>query len=198
MSANLVYALEYAKNQGSKIVGVVGRNGGYTKKVADACCVIPTVNDLTITPHTEGFQAVIWCISITPSFKSKRDKMGISVIENKAVFIDRDGVINLPRIIDGKSYPPSDVSELEIYPDVLGSSRNLKSLGYLLIVVTNQPDVSRGKTSKKTVEEINNVIFKSLPIDEIKICYHDDHHSCNCRKPLPGMLTSAASDYALT
>ena len=123
--------------------------------------------------------------------------MGISVIENKAVFIDRDGVINLPSIIDGKSYPPSDVSELEIYPDVLGSSRKLKSLGYLLIVVTNQPDVSRGKTSKKSVEEINNVIFKSLPIDEIKICYHDDHHGCNCRKPLPGMLTSAALDYGI-
>jgi D-glycero-D-manno-heptose 1,7-bisphosphate phosphatase len=123
--------------------------------------------------------------------------MGISVIEKKAVFIDRDGVINLPNIINGKSYPPSDVSELEIYPDVLVSSTNLKSLGYLLIVVTNQPDVSRGKTSKKSVEQINNAIFKLLPLDEIKICYHDDEHSCNCRKPLPGMLTSAALDYGI-
>jgi D-sedoheptulose 7-phosphate isomerase len=75
VSANLVYALEYAKSQGSKIVGVVGRNGGYTKKVADACCVIPTVNDLTITPHTEGFQAVIWHVLVShPLLKVKETK----------------------------------------------------------------------------------------------------------------------------
>jgi len=60
ISANLVFALEHAKKVNAKIVGVVGRDGGYTAKVADACCIIPTVNNSTITPHTEGFQAVVW------------------------------------------------------------------------------------------------------------------------------------------
>tara|TARA_B100000519_G_C14260974_1_gene447956 strand:- start:10899 stop:11495 length:597 start_codon:yes stop_codon:yes gene_type:complete len=60
ISANLVFALEHAKKVNAKIVGVVGRDGGYTAEVADACCIIPTVNNSTITPHTEGFQAVVW------------------------------------------------------------------------------------------------------------------------------------------
>jgi len=60
VSANLVYALKYAKEKGSSIVGVVGRDGGYTAQVADACCLIPVLNPSNITPHTEGFQAVVW------------------------------------------------------------------------------------------------------------------------------------------
>ena len=65
ISANLVYALEYAKEVGAKIFGVVGRDGGYTAQVADACVIIPTVNPETITPHTESFQAVIWHVIIS-------------------------------------------------------------------------------------------------------------------------------------
>jgi D-sedoheptulose 7-phosphate isomerase len=60
VSANLVHALVYAKEQQAKIVGVVGRDGGYTVKVADACCLIPVVNPLNITPHTEAFHSVVW------------------------------------------------------------------------------------------------------------------------------------------
>ena len=65
ISANLVYALKYAKEVGAKIFGVVGRDGGYTAQVADACVIIPTVNPETITPHTESFQAVIWHVIIS-------------------------------------------------------------------------------------------------------------------------------------
>ena len=60
VSANLVHALVYAKEQNTKIVGVVGRDGGYTAQVADACCVIPAVNPVNTTPHTEAFHAVVW------------------------------------------------------------------------------------------------------------------------------------------
>ena len=60
VSANLVHALVYAKEQNTKIVGVVGRDGGYTSQVADACCVIPVVNPVNTTPHTEAFHAVVW------------------------------------------------------------------------------------------------------------------------------------------
>ena len=60
VSANLVYALDYAKKQKTKVVGVVGRDGGYTAQIADACCIIPVVNTVNTTPHTEAFHAVVW------------------------------------------------------------------------------------------------------------------------------------------
>jgi D-sedoheptulose 7-phosphate isomerase len=60
ISANIVESLKLAKSVGARIVGVVGRDGGYTRQVADACVVVPTVNPVTVTPHTEAFQAVVW------------------------------------------------------------------------------------------------------------------------------------------
>ena len=75
ISPNIVEALKYGKSIGCKLVGVVGRNGGYTTKVADACVVIPTVNEKTITPHTEAFQAVIWHLIVShPKLKLNETK----------------------------------------------------------------------------------------------------------------------------
>ena len=65
ISANLVYALEYAKTQGAKIFGIVGRDGGYTAKVADACVIVPPVSPDTVTPHAESFQAVVWHLIVS-------------------------------------------------------------------------------------------------------------------------------------
>jgi D-sedoheptulose 7-phosphate isomerase len=65
ISMNLVKALEYAKEVKAKVLGVVGRDGGYTAKVADACVIIPTVNPETVTPHTESFQAVVWHLLVS-------------------------------------------------------------------------------------------------------------------------------------
>ncbi len=67
ISANLVYALDYAKAQGAKVIGVVGRDGGYTAKVADAAVIVPTISADTITPHAESFQAVIWHLIVSDS-----------------------------------------------------------------------------------------------------------------------------------
>lgn len=75
ISPNLVRALQYAKDIGAQVVGVVGRDGGYTAKVADACVIIPTVNSETITPHTEAFQAVIWHLLVShPFLKQQQTK----------------------------------------------------------------------------------------------------------------------------
>ncbi len=75
ISANIVEGLKVAKAAGAKVVGVVGRDGGYTRKVADACVVIPTVNPETITPHTEAFHAVVWhCIVTHPDLKKNQMK----------------------------------------------------------------------------------------------------------------------------
>ena len=75
ISPNLVEALKYAKSVGAKVTGVVGRDGGYTAQVADACVIVPTVNPETITPHAEAFQAVVWHLLVShPKLKSNQTK----------------------------------------------------------------------------------------------------------------------------
>lgn len=75
ISPNLVTALQYAKQVGARVVGVVGRDGGYTAKVADACVIVPTVNSDTVTPHSEAFQAVIWHLLVShPALKVTQTK----------------------------------------------------------------------------------------------------------------------------
>jgi D-sedoheptulose 7-phosphate isomerase len=75
ISPNLVHALKLAKERGASVVGVVGRDGGYTKQVADACVLIPTVNDQNITPHAEAFQAVVWHLLVShPKLKQQQTK----------------------------------------------------------------------------------------------------------------------------
>lgn len=75
ISSNIVEALKLAKSVGARVLGVVGRDGGYTKQVADACVVVPTVNPETVTPHTESFQAVIWHLIVShPGFKTSEMK----------------------------------------------------------------------------------------------------------------------------
>ena len=80
ISPNLVTALQYAKEAGARIIGVVGRDGGYTAQVADACLVIPTVNPENITPHSEAFQAVVWHLLVShPSLKAAPTKWEATV-----------------------------------------------------------------------------------------------------------------------
>jgi len=75
VSPNLVAALEFGKEVGAKIGGIVGRDGGYTATVADACVIIPTVNPQNVTPHTEAFQAVVWHLLVShPALKAAETK----------------------------------------------------------------------------------------------------------------------------
>src|SRR5580704_12140784 len=195
VSPNLVAALKFAESVGAKIIGVVGRDGGYTATVADACVLIPTVNPLHITPHTEAFQAVIWHLLVSnPAVKmqaTKWESMGVGA-SRRAVFLDRDGVINRAFVRDGKPFPPPTPQELEIIPGVPEALRDLKAHGYELLVVTNQPDVGRGKQSRQALDAIHQSLLASLPLDDILVCCHTDQDKCDCRKPLPGMLLEAA------
>jgi len=75
ISPNLVRAVQYAKEVHATVVGIVGRNGGYTAQVADACVIVPTVNPMTVTPHAEAFQAVIWHLLVShPALKMNSTK----------------------------------------------------------------------------------------------------------------------------
>lgn len=114
--------------------------------------------------------------------------MGIDAVTPAAVFLDRDGVLNRTVIRDGKMYPPGSLSELEVLPGVPEALVALKAAGYALIVTTNQPDVPRGVTTVATVEAIHEQLRARLPIDEFRVCYHDDADQCACRKPRPGLL----------
>ena len=195
VSPNLVAALKYAKSVGAKIIGIVGRDGGYTAKVADACVLIPTVNPAHITPHTEAFQAVIWHLLVShPAVKMQATKWEsmVSSGKHRAVFLDCDGVINRAFVRDGKPVPPPTLQELEVLPGVPEALRELKQHGYELLVVTNQPDVGRGKQSRQALDAMHKLLSDRLPIDDILVCTHSDADKCDCRKPLPGMLLEAA------
>jgi D-glycero-D-manno-heptose 1,7-bisphosphate phosphatase len=113
----------------------------------------------------------------------------------KAIFLDRDGVINAVSVLDGLPYPPKNIENLEILPGVQEALYAFKKEGYVLIVITNQPDVARGKTLVSTVEKINNFLKKNLPLDAIFTCCHDDEDNCECRKPKPGGILKAAFEY---
>lgn len=112
----------------------------------------------------------------------------------KAIFLDRDGVLNNAIVRNGKPYPPASLDEVMVADDVLPALQALKAQGYLLIGATNQPDVARGTTEKSLVEAINAVLLAMLPLDEIRVCYHDDKDGCTCRKPGPGLMTEAAKE----
>ncbi len=112
----------------------------------------------------------------------------------RAVFLDRDGVINRPIIRAGRPHPPDSLEQLEILPDVPPALRALKAAGYCLVVVTNQPDVARGTMSKATVDAMHARLESVLALDAVLTCIHDDADRCECRKPLPGLITRAAHE----
>jgi D-glycero-D-manno-heptose 1,7-bisphosphate phosphatase len=112
----------------------------------------------------------------------------------RGVFLDRDGVISRPTIRERKPYPPSSLAELEVLPGVPAALRALKAGGYCLVVVTNQPDIARGTVSREVVDSMNDWLKYVLPLDAVLTCAHDDADQCQCRKPLPGLITQAARE----
>lgn len=117
--------------------------------------------------------------------------------QRRAIFLDRDGVLN--QLLSGgpSGTSPQSVAETVIYPDVPDALARLRGAGFLLVVTTNQPDVARGKQSRAGVEAINAYLAEQLPLDEIVVCYHDDADLCDCRKPKPGMIRAAAERHGI-
>ena len=114
----------------------------------------------------------------------------------RAVFLDRDGVINRALERGARPYPPTSLDEFEILPEVPGALARLKAAGFLLVVATNQPDVGRGTLAKEVVENIHAHMLARLPIDRVEVCFHPGKggSDCECRKPKPGMLLRAAGE----
>jgi transaldolase len=114
-----------------------------------------------------------------------------------AVFLDRDGVLNEAIIRDGKPCPPRDLSEFLMTAGARASLDALKSEGFLLVVVTNQPDIARGRAGRADVDAINAKLATGLPLDAIEVCEHDDDEQCDCRKPKPGMILRAQQNFGI-
>jgi D-glycero-D-manno-heptose 1,7-bisphosphate phosphatase len=110
----------------------------------------------------------------------------------RAVFLDRDGVINAAVVREGKPYPPASLAEVRILEDVPQALRLLKAAGLGLAVITNQPDVARGTQQREVVEAINSWLGSQLPLDRFEVCYHDEADACDCRKPKPGLIVRSA------
>jgi D-glycero-D-manno-heptose 1,7-bisphosphate phosphatase len=118
--------------------------------------------------------------------------MGIDVGGRRAVFLDRDGVINQAEVRGGTPHPPADADHVQVLPGVAAAMGRLRAAGYLLIVVTNQPDVARGAQSRAAVDAIHARLATELPVDDFRTCFHDDSDVCECRKPKPGLIVDAA------
>lgn len=109
-----------------------------------------------------------------------------------AVFLDRDGVLSIPNVVNNKPYAARSVGDFRLYPDLAEPLQRLKQAGFLLVVVTNQPDIANGLNTQAEVEAMHAVMCEALPIDHVEVCYHADRDGCACRKPKPGMMQAAA------
>ncbi len=125
---------------------------------------------------------------LEPKVAGRGDKMVI-----RAVFLDRDGVINRNMQRDGRPVAPTRLEDFELLPGVDDATRRLKSAGFLLIVVTNQPDIAAGRTPFSVVEAMHDELMRRLPVDDVCVCPHVAEDACDCRKPKPGMLHAAAA-----
>jgi len=119
-----------------------------------------------------------------------------------AVFLDRDGTLNVPVVRDGLPHPPATAAEFKLFDGAAAACRALHAAGYVLVLVTNQPDVGRGTMTRAAVEDIHALLLESIPeIARIEVCYApgqgrpdpDDYR----RKPEPGMLVEASAALGL-
>lgn len=120
--------------------------------------------------------------------------MGICALK-RAVFLDRDGVINKVILVNGKAFSPKCFEEFEFIQGIESQIKRIKEAGFLVIVCTNQPDIARGKMCVREIEKMHSEIEYKLNVDDIFVCPHDDRDNCLCRKPKPGMLINAMKKY---
>ena len=124
-----------------------------------------------------------------------------AVKKRRAVFLDRDGVLNRALVRDGVPFPPGTLEEFTLEEGVIEGCARLKEAGFVLVVISNQPDVGRGTQDREVVEAMHQTLRLAIPtLDAIEVCYHAGaRHSdpCDCRKPKPGMLLRAAVTHDL-
>jgi D-glycero-D-manno-heptose 1,7-bisphosphate phosphatase len=115
----------------------------------------------------------------------------------RAVFVDRDGVLNRADVKDGKPFSPRNLEQFRLLPGVPAAMQRLRDAGFFIAVVTNQPDLGNGLVTDGTVAAIHERLRARVPVDDIRMCPHSQSAACDCRKPKPGMLTATASEHGI-
>lgn len=119
------------------------------------------------------------------------------VIKNKAIFWDRDGIINQIEVKNGKSLSPRNFSDFKVFPFIKDLLKSFQKKGYLNLIFTNQPDISRLLMDQKELELMHEFLMNNYPISKIYYCPHSEEDKCFCRKPLPGMILNGIKDFSL-
>jgi D-glycero-D-manno-heptose 1,7-bisphosphate phosphatase len=115
----------------------------------------------------------------------------------RAIFLDRDGVLLESTVVNGGPRPAQSAAGGKILPGVREACRTLRSIGFVLIVVTNQPDVARGLVTEEAVTAVNDALLAAVELDDVLMCVHDDTDKCSCRKPAPGLVVTAANRWSV-
>lgn len=113
------------------------------------------------------------------------------------MFLDRDGVLVRPVVRDGVPFAPLHPEEFGLLPGGAEAVAALRAAGFVVVVITNQPEVRRGALSPAQLEEFHRRLREAVPVDDILACCHDDRDACDCRKPKPGMILEAARRHGL-
>lgn len=119
------------------------------------------------------------------------------MLENKAIFWDRDGIINEIEVEDGKSLSPRKFKDFKVFPFVKEVLSMTNKLGYMNFIFTNQPDISRALMDQKELNFMHDLLIKNYPIQKIYCCPHSNEDNCLCRKPMPGMIKSCFEEFLL-
>jgi len=114
-----------------------------------------------------------------------------------AVFLDRDGVLNRLVVRNGSRVSPRVLGDFQLLPGVAEAVKSLKRAGFLVVVVTNQPDIARGFLDAGKLDRMHATLRQAVAIDAIYACCHDDADGCDCRKPRPGLLLRAAKEWKI-
>jgi D-glycero-D-manno-heptose 1,7-bisphosphate phosphatase len=121
----------------------------------------------------------------------------VNQVRRRAVFVDRDGVINRAQVRDGKPWAPRSAAEFRLLPGVPAAVQRLRDAGFLVAVVTNQPDIGNGLVDESAVEQMHERLRSRVPVDDIRVCPHSQSAGCDCRKPKPGMLVAVAREHRI-
>jgi histidinol-phosphate phosphatase family protein len=187
-SQNLLRGLQFIKDRGGVTIGFSGFDGGAMKDLCDISVVVPAFT----TPLVESLHVKL---NHLIAFRLK-EKIENYAPKNRAVFLDRDGV--LTHLVD---YPGIErvaarsISDFKIAQGAREMVERIKQMGYLAIVVTNQNGLTDGTVPKKDLEMMHERLKKELSVDDIFVCPHTKDEHCRCRKPNPGMLLDAADKH---